>query len=202
MTKVLIVSRTRLRNGVCVGGIDLENKSFVRLHNAHGGNLTIDAPYQIGDLWIMSLENPWNPRERPHIEDKQVISSTLDSQIQANELSAYIQSLGMPIANGSLSTVFEGKLQYTAAGKAYINDSNIPSNSVAFWIADSDINYKVYSNKTVFCYRDKRIPFVGFQDLQTIPKGSLIRLSLAHWWQPDDEIIERRCYLQLSGWYL
>jgi hypothetical protein len=31
--------------------------------------------------------------------------------------------------------------------------------------------------------------------------NTLLRLSLARWWQQAPEL-EERCYLQLSGWYL
>ena len=37
--------------------------------------------------------------------------------------------------------------------------------------------------------------------INKIPAGTLIRISLARWWKPDDVDIEHRCYLQLSGWY-
>jgi hypothetical protein len=44
------------------------------------------------------------------------------------------------------------------------------------------------------------ISYVGSVDpLDTIEPGSLIRLSLAHWWKPEDSDDEERCYLQLSG---
>ena len=44
------------------------------------------------------------------------------------------------------------------------------------------------------------ISYVGSDEpLNTIEEGSLIRLSLAHWWKPEDSDDEERCYLQLSG---
>ena len=44
------------------------------------------------------------------------------------------------------------------------------------------------------------ISYVGeAEPLDTIEAGSLIRLSLAHWWAPEDSDDEERCYLQLSG---
>lgn len=49
--EVLIVSRTRMRNGVCCGGLNLNNGEFVRLHNDRGGNLSEDAPFQIGQIY-------------------------------------------------------------------------------------------------------------------------------------------------------
>lgn len=50
-------------------------------------------------------------------------------------------------------------------------------------------------------YIRRNIKFVGFQNpLDIIPAGTLIRVFLARWWaSPNDN--ERRCYLQLSGWY-
>ena len=47
------------------------------------------------------------------------------------------------------------------------------------------------------------LTFVGFQEpLEIIPAGTLVRVSLAHWWQPEDTPdVEERCYAQLSGWF-
>ncbi len=47
------------------------------------------------------------------------------------------------------------------------------------------------------------IPYVGLKENppEIIPQGTLLRLSLAHWWTPEDADTEERCYLQLSGWY-
>lgn len=50
--------------------------------------------------------------------------------------------------------------------------------------------------------RNKYIPYVGLGDTPgIIPEDTLIRLSLAHWWNKDGET-EERCYLQVSGFYL
>ena len=47
-----------------------------------------------------------------------------------------------------------------------------------------------------------RIPFVGCADpIPEIPAEALIRVSLARWWKKTEEE-EKKCYLQLSGWYL
>ncbi|MCB9432602.1 MAG: DNA helicase RecQ [Ardenticatenaceae bacterium] len=50
----------------------------------------------------------------------------------------------------------------------------------------------------------RTLTFVGFQEPpEEIPAGTLLRVSLAHWWQPADRSAEEpRCYLQLSGWFL
>ena len=54
MATVLIVSKTQMRNGVCVGGINEDTHELIRIHNDRGGNLPADAPYEIGDRWSMS----------------------------------------------------------------------------------------------------------------------------------------------------
>src|SRR5262249_30308746 len=50
----------------------------------------------------------------------------------------------------------------------------------------------------------RTLTFVGFQEpLEVIPAGTLLRVSLAHWWRPKDKPEEElRCYVQLSGWFL
>jgi hypothetical protein len=49
--------------------------------------------------------------------------------------------------------------------------------------------------------KDVWITYVGFEPaIELITHGSLVRVSLARWWRPDDDS-EERCYLQLSGWY-
>ena len=52
MATVLIVSKTQMRNGVCVGGIIEQTCELIRIHNERGGNLSDDAPYEIGDRSI------------------------------------------------------------------------------------------------------------------------------------------------------
>lgn len=84
----------------------------------------------------------------------------------------------------------------------------VPNHSTCFWICDQDIVRKNHQGKIKFHYKDDNhiwgynISYVGLEDdpVDIIPQGSLIRLSLAHWWSPGDT--EERCYLQLSGYFL
>lgn len=66
MATVLIVSKTQMRNGVCVGGIIEQTCELIRIHNERGGNLSDDAPYEIGDRWIMNVEDAWNGMHGPN----------------------------------------------------------------------------------------------------------------------------------------
>ena len=59
--------------------------------------------------------------------------------------------------------------------------------------------------KVKYDYRDNEgrwyhITYVGLENVpEVIRAGSMVRLSLAHWWHPDDTDTKNRCYLQLSG---
>ncbi|MFN2223878.1 MAG: DNA helicase RecQ, partial [Candidatus Promineifilaceae bacterium] len=50
----------------------------------------------------------------------------------------------------------------------------------------------------------RTLTFVGFQEpLETIPAGTVLHVSLAHWRRPKEMPEgELRCYVQLSGWFL
>lgn len=204
MTTVLIVSRTQMANGVCVGAIDEANGELIRVHNERGGNLTSDAPFQVGDRWQMNVERAWNARPFPHTEDKQTSSYHKIENIGIEGIKNYIRthSFGPRMTNGSLAKTFEGKL-HLGGGNNYINRDNIPCFSTQFWISDQDLVHVInnYNNKEThyYLYGDIRIKFVGFQEhVARIVTGTIIRLSLANWWKGQGE---ERCYLQLSGWY-
>src|SRR5690606_14282307 len=50
----------------------------------------------------------------------------------------------------------------------------------------------------------KTLTFIGYQEpIPEIPAGTLLRVSLAHWWRPEERPdLELRCHVQLSGWFL
>lgn len=223
--RILIVSRTQMRNGVCIGGIDLESFEFIRLHNARGGNLTVDIPYQIGEVWEMEVETPWNPRVRPHVEDRMTTPLSLCGRLSMQDISSFLNGgivsvriehngsngviicfvsgvhVESKIARGALDVTFEGKLQFTGRS-SYVGDVDVPDFSTQFWIADKPLYHRVSFEKDYYVYDNTYIRFVGFQDkIDVIPAGTIIRLSLANWWDGDGSG-EERCYLQLSGWYL
>lgn len=203
MTTVLIVSKTQMRNGVCVGGIDERTCELIRIHGERGENLPIDAPYQIGDRWIMTVESAWNARPIPHVEDKQTTSIKKIENVGVKGIINFINShnLGKFLVRGSLSDTFEGCLHFVGT-KNFVNRERIPSFSTQFWIADEDLIHSYKWEKHYFVYKETRIKFVGYQDIvKRIPAGAIIRLSLANWWDGDGSE-EDRCYLQLSGWYM
>jgi hypothetical protein len=200
--EVLILSKTIYGNTkVCVGGICISNKQFIRLLNQWGHYQPADTHYNIGDIW--DIEFTANPlRKEPHNED--VIIHTCKFIRRIYSLETYIKNMGVPIWRNNISNIFEGKILWQDNGKGYFSEKikNYPSHSVGFWISDIDLKFSnrsyIYDNNGV----SRQMVYKGSQtELQIIPKGKLIRLSLAKWWKPDNSDIELRCYLQLSGWY-
>ncbi|MCH5302779.1 MAG: hypothetical protein J1E77_08055 [Prevotella sp.] len=205
ITTVLIVSKTQMSNGICVGGIDENSGELVRIHNENGGNLKQDAPYEIGDRWYMNVERAWNARPIPHTEDKQTSPIRKINNVGVYGIINFINSnshqLGNRLTQGSIRQTFEGYLNFQGT-RNFINRGNIPSFSTQFWIADKNLILNIQFEKPYYMYDNIRIKFVGLQKpVPIIPAGTIIRLSLANWWNGDGSG-EDRCYLQLSGWYI
>lgn len=201
MTTVLIVSKTKMANGVCIGGINEQSGELIRLHNERGGNLTTDAPYEIGDRWEMSVETAWNVRKAPHIEDKQTIPIRKIENVGIYGIIDYVRNhnLGNRLYIGSLNGTFDGCLQ----SRIYVTRDCVPSFSTQFWIPDKTLKHVVSFKKDYYIYQDLKIKYVGFLPaVEKILAGDLVRLSLANWFDGNGEWLEERCYLQISGWYL
>ena len=199
--EVLIVSRTRMKNGVCCGGIDLANGEFIRLHDHWGKNLMESAPFQIGEVYNMNYRTAISCRPIPHVEDKEVLPDYEKlRQLTATEFIKEIDRL-LDVPNGDIETIFEGKLRHSTFA-TYISPEDIPQFSVCFWHPNAPLVKSSFLGKTKYWFGGSHaINYVGFQaPIELIPAGTLLRMSLANWWSPDD-ITEKRCYLQLSGWF-
>lgn len=199
--EVLIVSRTRMKKGVCCGGVNITNGEYVRLHDHFGKNLADSAPFQIGQIYSMKYRDALHARPIPHVEDKEIWPDfRLLKQLSVSELITEIDKL-IDVPNGGIDCIFEGKLRHSAYA-TYISPEAIPQNSVCFWRPNEPLIKSSFLGKTRYWFGGcHAISFVGFQEpVDIIPAGTLLRMSLANWWSPDD-ITEKRCYLQLSGWF-
>ncbi len=203
--EILITSKTHKRNAACVGGLVLNNNRFVRLLNPGNWDQYADTDLNIGDVWDIQFTDRQDI-EPPHIED--IIIQNRRYLRSIGNISTYLHNSGVVIFNGAPTQIFGGRLGWTGNGSGYIgNRDNLPDNSVGFWISDQDLaldedgKHYNYPAPNIFT-RSKRFPYVGFEPkVQVIPSGTLMRISLARWWKPDDSDINERCYLQLSGWY-
>ncbi|MFP4441222.1 MAG: hypothetical protein ACLFVO_28645, partial [Chloroflexaceae bacterium] len=81
----------------------------------------------------------------------------------------------------------------------------VPDQSVGFWMIPADLHRQDRNQKPryILDHHGLDMPYVGFAPaVGTLPAGTLVRVSLARWWRPEDSYEEERCYLQLSGWYV
>jgi hypothetical protein len=203
--EILILSKTHMNHGkCCVGGITNSGR-YVRLLTPAGENQNEDtelAPRQVYD--IKFTERPNNTP--PHIEDVLIQSRKLKGVLEDHiEIIDFIVEREIPIWKGSPDVLFDKKIQWTDNGSGYINKKAVPEHSVGFWIPDKDLTKNIFYNKVRYNYRSKigwrSLPYVGFDEaIETIPAGTLVRVSLARWWDTKGTT-ELRCPLQLSGWY-
>lgn len=202
--EVLILSKTHFGNNVCVGGMELSSNKYVRLlYPPKPWYPFADTPFNIGDIWDIKFID--SSIVVPHVED--VLVQSQNFLRKTPNIQKLIYESNAPIWKGCINNIFDGTLLWTGSGSGYLSEkiNNYPSHSVGFWKSDkpltmdNDEHYVYptgnYSQKRKFKY--KGIP----KALDVIPADTLLRVSLAKWWKASDSDLEKRCYLQLSGWY-
>ncbi len=196
--EAVIISKTKMNKGCCVGAI-LSNGEGIRLLDSDGHNQPSNTSYQVGQIWDLTFTYRTEITE-PHNEDVLVINSTFKGNV-ANLQDYLEKKLKVKIWKGTHNNLFDNKIRWTNNGSGYISvRTGLPEHSVGFYISDTDItfedNHYVFGSDT-----SKKIASVTLQTQVDIPAGTLIRVSLARWWKPEDVDMEERCYVQLSGWY-
>ena len=59
MTRILIVSRTRMAAGVCIGALERESMKNIRLCAENGRHdQPVESPYQVGEVWEVRYSAP------------------------------------------------------------------------------------------------------------------------------------------------
>lgn len=206
--RVLIVAKTRMGGGACIGAITEKGES-VRLvpFNAdpHDG---VNKEYEVGDIWEITAE-PETALIPPHNENivvhqKQRLHTTKDTK----DLVSAIELL-IPPKTGDPRELYDGLLKTTGSGSLYVPaGDDVPPYSTSFWRPDRPLERDTEGKRIRYHYLTETasctLTFVGFQEpLKTIPAGTLLRVSLAHRWRPKDQPdAEERHYAQLSGWFL
>ncbi|MDX2190435.1 MAG: hypothetical protein SFY32_11275 [Bacteroidota bacterium] len=203
---VLIVSKTRMTNAICVGGILADGRS-VRLLDEDGHNQPNDTDFEIKDVWTIEFDERLDKRP-PHVED--VLLTKKEFKFKLKETTKMLEFIKekfkSTVWKDGIDNIYGGKIQWTSSGSGYVSEmKDLPDCSTGFWLLDKDLKRSDYAGKVKYKYpfsQWRNIPFVGCQSpIDLIPAGTLVRLSLARWWSPDGSDDEERCYLQLSGWY-
>ena len=212
MVRVLIVGKTKKWDKTCVGGITIDNAQSIRLLTSNGDDHPKNTPYNLGDMWDMQLKAPRrNQIKKPHTENTLVLQ---DDHMETYSLSAvrkYVtEAIGAPLIEPK--HLFDGLLRFTDNRKWYVSPSDgLPSYSTGFWRLQKALRlFWVTQNKerkSRYIYVDNEggnptfdVPYVGYQEpLEVIPSHTVLRFSLA---QPFSNDKQKRCYLQLSGWFI
>ncbi len=204
--EVVIVGVTRMVDSACVGALDTQTGESLRLTRRGSAQFEpLDTSLRTGDvLEIEYLGKPYCPR--PHTEDLWVGKWDKTGHFLASELTDFVLSKGKaPVWHGNYTTLFDGSLSMVD-GEYLVLTRQVspPDHSTGFWIPDENL----YSYYDYFCYgrsggsgwRDFAIKHVGIERIPSgvIRSGSLLRVSLARWWNgPYTE--GEACWLQLSG---
>lgn len=205
--EIVIVSKTKMVDHECVGGIATDTGKFIRLLDQDSNNQPIGCDFEIGEIWDIEFNKRHNIHP-PHTEDVLITSKSFTQQeVSKENLSKWLrENFSDKVWNGNPDVLFDGMIMFTSSGSGYISHGNgVPEFSVGFWISDRDLKRDDFKEKVRYSYPStgnwRSIPYVGKDEpIDIIPAGTLMRVSLARWWSPND--IEERCYLQLSGWYL
>lgn len=203
--KVLVVAKTRMGSGACIGGISLEGQS-VRLVAANAAtHEQAGLEYGVGEVWEVNA----TPAPRlipPHVEN--VIVTERRRLGPMTDPIPFIERF-MPPRAGGIEALYEGLIQTTPAGVLFISArAGIPSFSTMFWRPVEPLARADDAKRIRYRYPTPAgghtLTFVGFQEpLPAIPAGAIVRVSLAHWWRPEtNPDMEERCFVQLSGWFL
>jgi ATP-dependent DNA helicase RecQ len=203
--KVVIVAKTRMGSGACIGGLTFTGRSVRLIAADQEVNEQFNMEYGVGEVWDVDYR-PDPAIVPPHVENIIVTNKIRHPSLDA--LVPFIEQQ-MPPSAGGLEALFGGLTQATKAGAMYIAErTGVPPTSTMFWRPDQDLIRVDDAKRIRYQYPNpdgrRTLTFVGFQEPPAeIPAGTLLRVSLAHWWRPDDMPEgELRCYVQLSGWFL
>lgn len=187
---------------VCVGGIELDTGRSLRLLGSDGHNLPEDHAIRPSSIWDLTYANPPYGLEPPHTED--VIVSRGHKEQDVQDMKGAILQVWRPW-ECELDLIFEGRLDVTENGSAFLGPgSQLPSGSTGFWQSRTEATIDSWQR---YWFNGggpiQRVKYKGMTAaIQTIPKGALIRFSLARWAEFPPGVGELRCYLQLSGFYI
>jgi hypothetical protein len=200
--EVLIVAKTHMKNAYCIGSYDITNRKNIRLLTANEDNQPLDTKFNIGQIWELEyIERP--NIIKPHVEDILVKKATYIRNV--NNMYDFLTQ-NVNIWQGSPETIFNGKISFPIGKSGFLEQKNSSlDQSVGFWMPDNDIELTILEDKKHYLYFGQQVysfPFVGtIGKVETISKGSILRVSLTRWWSPNTQTIEKRCYCQLSGWF-
>jgi hypothetical protein len=80
VARVLIVAKTRMANGVCIGGLTREENNNIRLIPPDRRNHPADTRFEVGQVWDLDI-HPSPEITPPHVEDVIVTKERYIAQV-------------------------------------------------------------------------------------------------------------------------
>lgn len=201
--RVLIVARTRMRSGVCIGGVIVDSRRSVRLLPAKGNAHPLDAPYQVGSLWNLTLTAAGRITP-PHSEDVRIVKGAYIKRFTARVVKGFVLDRvgAKPVPPSGL---FDGCIRFTANRHGFVAPaSRLPAYSTGFWRFERALHLAEDEGAARYIYTAGGrtlldVKYVGFQQpAPRIPADAVLRFSLSRGFADD---ARKRCWLQLSGWF-
>ncbi len=208
MPKVLIVGKTKMGGQLCLGGILLDSCRSVRLLPSRGLGHPLDKPIHLGEIWDMELkEVPASEITAPHTENVRAIRGRCIGRYSHSELHGKLNEyVNAPTVHPN--ELFDSRIRFSKSARGYVSpEDGLPQYSTGFWrfrlpllkvSADDQTRFWVFDDSGTMLLDVK---YVGLEkDVPDILEpGTMLRYSLAHPFADDPQ---KRCYLQLSGWFL
>ena len=211
MPRILIVGKTKMgQDGFCMGGLLLDSLRSVRLLPTSGKAhpMSIHKRYHVREIWDATIREV-SPDQKlpPHSENVIFGGATFVERMAMADATKYLfENLHLPQV--SPHGLFDGRIRYTRKNRGYVlRNALVPNYSTGFWRLNERLllwhEFNHFGRKQPR-YRTSDqsfdVKYVGFdKPISMLPAGSILRFSLTQGFDDDQR---RRCYLQLSGWFL
>ena len=208
MARVLIVGKTKMGRQLCLGGILLDSRRSVRLLPSRGLGHPPDKPIHLGEVWDMELrEVPAYEITAPHTEDVRTIRGRRVGRYSRSEL---LDKLNEYVNAKTVhpTELFDSQIRFSKSARGYVSpEDGLPRYSTGFYRFGKPLLRVSGDDAFRFWFFDDKgtmlldVKYVGMEEEvpDVLEPGTLLRFSLAH---PFADDRHRRCYLQLSGWFL
>ena len=186
----------------------LDSRRSVRLLPSRGLGHAPDKPIYLGEVWDMELrEVPASEITAPHTEDVRTIRGRRIRRYSYSELPDILNEyVDARIVHPT--ELFDSHVRFPKSARGYVSpDDGLPHYSTGFWRFRKPLLSVSGDDATRFWYFDDDgtmlldVKYVGLDEEvpDMLEPGTMLRFSLAHPFA-DDPL--KRCYLQLSGWFL
>ena len=93
--KVVIVAKTHMRGGACIGAISMDGQSVRLIAHNMASNEHFNLQYQVGDVWEVEADPPTDLKP-PHVENIVVRGKHFLQAVSMDRVTRFIEQV-MPV---------------------------------------------------------------------------------------------------------